>query len=121
MRANDDLIEKTDALIRRHRSFIARPAPPPSAQSASAPEETIPVLTEVVSNADEHLEDPLARLAALQGELQAAFTAWLDEALPAALNDISPQLCDLLADGARKTLLPQLLETLKHGNSREKL
>lgn len=121
MRADDDLIEKTDALIRRHRSFIARPAPPPPAQTASATEETIPVLTEVVTNADEPLENPAARLAALQSELEAAFSRWLNDALPAALNDGTPQLCALLSAAAEKTLLPQLLETLTHGTSREKL
>lgn len=122
MRADDDLIDKADALIRRYRSFVARPAsPPPVPEPAQNDDETIPLLTEVVPPTAVLPPDPAALLTSLQGELETTLSAWLDEALPAALADAAPQILAALEAGARQTLLPHLLETLKDGITRQKL
>ncbi|NWG31498.1 MAG: hypothetical protein HXY29_08400 [Rhodocyclaceae bacterium] len=124
MRADDDLISETDALIRRHhRSFVARPVspPPPPEPAPPAEDETIPLLTEVVPGSAIPPQDPAILLAPLQGELEKAFSAWLGAALPTALADAAPQIFAALTAGAHQTLLPQLLETLKNGITRQKL
>ncbi|WP_131111949.1 hypothetical protein [Sulfuricystis thermophila] len=125
MRADDDLITQADALMRRYRSFVARPVSPPPAEpapvSAAETAETIPLLTEVVSDTATGPLDPDALLAPLQGELETALAAWLDQALPTALAAATPQLLAALEADARQTLLPNLLETLKHGITRQKL
>jgi len=120
MRADDDLMQQADALMRRHRSFIARPPSPPPAATQAAQEETLPVLTEIVAAASVP-PHPAAMLAPLQGEIEQALSSWLAAALPAALSDLSPQLCNALQTAAQQTLLPQLFETLKNGISRQKL
>lgn len=123
MRSDDDLIDKADALIRRYRSFVARPASPPPARepAVSDEDEAVPLLTEVVPPAALPSRDPAALLAFLQGELETSLSAWLDEALPEALADAAPQIFAALEAGARQTLLPHLLETLKNGITRQKL
>lgn len=123
MRTDDDLISEADALIRRYRSFVARPAPPPPPpEPAPHDDDAIPLLTEVVPEpATVPLQDPAAWLAPLQGELETALSAWLDEALPAALADAAPQIFATLEAGVRQTLLPHLLESLKNGITRQKL
>lgn len=121
MRADDDLISEADALIRRYRSFVARPASPPPPEPASHDDEAIPLLTEVVPATAIAPLDADAWLAPLQGKLETALSAWLDDALPAALADAAPQIFAALEAGARQTLLPQLLATLKNGITRQKL
>ncbi|WP_126446809.1 hypothetical protein [Sulfuricystis multivorans] len=120
MRADDDLIGKADALMHRYRSYVARPPSPPPAEPTPEEDETLPLLTEVVSDAASKVLDA-SWLGSVQGELEAALSAWLEAALPTALAAATPQLFAALEADARQTLLPNLLETLKHGITRQKL
>lgn len=119
MGTDDDLITQADALMRRYRSFVARPASPPAEPAPH--DEAIPLLTEVVSATDARPFDPAALLAPLQGELEATLSAWLDDALPAALAEAAPQIIATLKAEAHLTLLPHLLASLKNGITRQKL
>lgn len=104
------VLDKADALMRRHRSFVARdPAAPPP-----PPVPDIPVLTEKVG-ADE-TADPQEQM---QAVLEAELERWLAEALPAAVTEVSAILTAELAIRAREELLPNLLETLKNGTSQK--
>jgi len=107
-----DVIDQADALMRRHRSFIAQSAEP-VVKAAEPPTEDltdIPVLTEKVG-AGETVALPAQLHAALAAELD----RWLLTTLPVAVAQASEAMrADLLLK-ARQTLLPNLLETLKNG------
>lgn len=121
--ASDDVLQKADAFMRRHRVFVAGAAAPTAeepvpAQPAAEDDADIPVLTEVV------VAEPAAATAAaaidparLQTALAAELDAWLDEQLPAhvmrVLDGITDQMIGQVSEKARSELLPRLLERLE--------
>jgi hypothetical protein len=109
--AQDDVLGQADALMRRHRSFVARPAEevvscPASDSFAEAPD--IPLLTEVVDAQAVTSPDLPAVLDALHGEIDAALESWLADNLPASVAQASQQILAELDARARQSLLPRL-------------
>jgi hypothetical protein len=130
LHASDDsdlVLQKADALMRRHRAFVASgtadsPSTPPQevaqiveveaeaegAEAAAADDEDIPLLTEVVLG---QVTQPNA-LEAQRLELAQALETWLDEALPQAvlkvMDGVTDQLIATLSAQARNELLPRL-------------
>lgn len=115
MPQEDDVISQADALMRRHRSFVARATDefaPPAGENPEALDADIPLLTEVVDTdtlAPENLDDVLD---ALQEEIRNELSSWLVEVLPAAVANASQHILTELDAKARNTLLPRLQETL---------
>ena len=110
MADDDDLLLKADALMRRHRVFVAGAA----AADDGAGDEDVPLLTDIVGP-DALRELPVSTpvdLAALRGALAAELEAWLDEDLPQhvqhVLDGITDQLIIQLSKQARAELLPRL-------------
>jgi hypothetical protein len=122
----DHLMNKADALIRRHRTFVASPTPATQPAhdpalslpvlSMEPPEEDVPVLTEVV-------DEDMARqgsaavmvdsaLTDQQRVIRAAIERWVDEALPEAilhvLDGFTDRLIAAVSDRARQDLLASL-------------
>lgn len=118
MSRDEDVFSQADALMRRHRSFLARGSDHESDESAPPvgrmDDEDIPLLTEVVELA---ARPPAAlKLPHLQPALEAAFEHWLAETLPQhisqAMDKLGVQLLADLSGEARASLLPQLLTAL---------
>jgi hypothetical protein len=114
MGTEDDVINQADALMRRHRSFVARSAETAAdiAESETAPDDAdIPLLTEVV---DTEVVPPSidALIDTLGNDIEAALSDWLVEALPAAVMNASQHILSELDAKARTTLLPQVQEIL---------
>lgn len=109
-----DVIDQADALMRRHRSFVARPSD--AAVREQARDEPVdidlPVLTEIVADDDIPPRDIRAVLEALGDEIDAELSSWLVEVLPAAVANASQQILAELDAKARNTLLPRLREIL---------
>jgi hypothetical protein len=125
---DDDVLKLADALMGRHRSFVARtpepasavtdemPAPasaPPAVlpQTSSASDAEIPLLTDIIDcdpvvEADEQMRQLL----------DATCQRWLAEALPARVDalkeSLRAQLHSALQDEMRQSLLPSLIATL---------
>jgi hypothetical protein len=110
-----DVIDQADALMRRHRSFVARQADDRTNLPADtqAPDVDVPVLTEIVAADDLTPHDIRAVLDALGEELDAELTSWLIEVLPAAVANASQQILSELDAKARNTLLPRLREIVE--------
>lgn len=138
----DNILDKADSLMRRHRAFVAgdRPAPPaphdhalrgvsPEPTFAKAEPEDLPVLTEVVAGIDEAalpvptdieslLQERLAAALPQQREvLRRELALWLDEQLPQlvmrVLDGVTDQLVAQINTQARMTLLPKLQAALE--------
>ncbi|MCX8086667.1 MAG: hypothetical protein N3C63_07145 [Rhodocyclaceae bacterium] len=109
---HDDLLSQADALMRRHRSFIARPPEPAAAPSAASEEAELPLLTDIVATETLDPQDEERRLAELEPRFTEILSAWLAEALPLALNRAHEALGAELTTQAREKLLPRLLELL---------
>ena len=119
--SDDDLLQKADAFMRRHRVFVAGAATPATEEPpepATEDDADVPVLTEVV--AAESVAAPAAAAidpAQLQDALAAELDAWLDEQLPAhvmrVLDGITDQMIGQLAERARSELLPRLQARLQ--------
>lgn len=107
-----DVIDQADALMRRHRSFVARQTNdrPDDGNDAQAPDVDVPVLTEIVTDDAPPPHDIRAVLDALGEELDAEMSSWLIEVLPAAVANASQQILAELDAKARNTLLPRLRE-----------
>ena len=106
----DDVLDSSDALRRRFRSFIARPAeitPQPVAPLA-VQEEEIPLLTEILDAQAGTSGQIDALLSALRIEVETEISAWLVEVLPAAVANASQQILDELDAKARNDLQPRL-------------
>lgn len=111
---HDDLMSQADALMRKHRSFIARP---PALSAAPAPgvpaeENELPLLTEIVDTDALTSPDQERWRSELEPRFAEMLSAWLAEALPLALNRASEALGAELTTQAREKLLPRLLEEL---------
>lgn len=107
----DDVLIQADALMRRHRSFVARPAGEDTDALSgvfAADASDIPVLTEVVDAIPLSPRNIEALLDSLRAELDATLEAWLVEMLPAAVASASQQILAELDSKARNTLLPRL-------------
>ena len=109
--ADEDVLLQADALMRRHRSFVAQ-APqsgevPPLERLAD--DNDIPLLTEIVTAPDtptiptinEMLDD-------LHREIEKTLSDWLIDALPSAVANASQHILTELDAKARLTLLPQV-------------
>ena len=113
--ATDDVLDQADALMQRHRSFVARrPEEIAAPATDEVIEDEIPVLTEIVDT------DSLAAATEPPPDLQAAIKdeldAWLVEALPAAVANASQHIIAELDTKARQSLLPRL-QALVDGRS----
>jgi len=108
------VLSQADALMRRHRSFVARGSAADNSalhQDAERDELDIPVLTEVVAEADAvSLEEKL------RASIENALNSWIEETLPQRIDllteQIREQLLTSLSAEARASLLPSLLATL---------
>lgn len=71
MPTDDDPIERTDTLMRRYRSFVARPSavPPPTAEVGDDCAD-IPLLTEVVAENVRQPRNPHEALDSLKQDLE---------------------------------------------------
>lgn len=137
MTDNKALLDKADALMRRHRVFVAHGAAPPAAPGdmpaatatedaplptlvalegmpSPAPADTptdddIPLLTDIVP--PQTLADALAPSITRQ-EVADAIQGWLDETLPATvlkvMDGMTDQLVAALTERARAELIEQL-------------
>lgn len=116
-----DVIDQADALMRRHRSFVARANDPAAgSQPQEAPVDTdLPVLTEIVADDDIPPHDIHAVLDALGDEIDAELSSWLVEMLPAAVANASQQILAELDAKARNTLLPRLHELIEQHRDQE--
>lgn len=128
---SDDLIDKADSLMRRHRPIPAGDAAGAAAKPVEA--DDLPVLTEIVAAADEPaLPPPIRDIEELLRERLAAalpqqrellrreLATWLDEQLPQlvmrVLDGVSDQLVAQINTQARVTLLPKLQAALDADN-----
>lgn len=114
------LIHKADALIRRHRTFVASPADESPEQAPPTPtlasEDDIPVLTEVVDATIAHQRSAAgivdSALTDQQQAIRAAIEHWVDEALPDAilhvLDGFTDRLVAAVSERARRELLASL-------------
>lgn len=115
MMAGEDsnVLLKADALMQRHRSFVARSADEQGPDAAQVAEELdIPVLTEVVTADESSPQDLDAILDALHKDIEHELSNWLVEALPAAVMNASQHILAELDAKARHSLLPRLQEIL---------
>lgn len=114
MPTDDDLIDQADTLIRRYRSFVARPAEQPKAPDApaelgqTAADNDIPVLTDIIDAQAPHCQNAAAILESLRADIESEISAWLVNELPASVANASQQILDELDSKARNTLLPRL-------------
>jgi uncharacterized FlaG/YvyC family protein len=137
----NDVIDKADSLMRRHRAFVAGDAPAvavppeptftPTTEHTPVPED-LPVLTEIVADDDEVarattaaasdiealLRERLAAALPQQRELlRRELALWLDEQLPQlvmrVLDGVTDQLVAQINTQARMTLLPKLQAALE--------
>ena len=110
MAEDDDLLEKADALMSRHRVFVAGASASPGDEDID--HDDIPVLTEVVQAAGA----PAVDLAELRNAIAFEMEAWLDEELPKhvlrVLDGLTDQLIIQLSLQARAGLLPKLQNLL---------
>jgi len=143
----DNIIDKADSLMRRHRAFVAGKATPadsatavppaPTFSAAGAETEDIPLLPEIVaegagamglllSAGSAEIEALLReRLAAAlpqqRAVLRRELALWLDEQLPQivmrVLDGVTDQLVAKINTEARMTLLPKLQAALDTDNS----
>lgn len=123
----DRLLDKADALMRRHRSFVAVTVPSPgdavTASGIMAPpasnesaDEDIPLLTEVVDDAAVKAHSAEGMLSSAltdqQKVIRAAIERWVDEALPEAilnvLDGFNDRLIAAVSERARNELLASL-------------
>lgn len=125
MAQGDDILSQADALMRRHRSFVARSDAADSPEAASAGkdhgEADIPLLTEIVEVAA-GADDGNAR-SILGKAVQSELDRWLDESLPPRIDalaaQIGKQLLAELKGEALNTLLPRLLAALEAPQEKE--
>lgn len=116
------VLAQADALMRRHRVFIAGGnAAAEATENPPSQEDDIPVLTEVVAEAiaeSSQNESPppvpvQELLDSQRAKIEQTIEQWLDEKLPEevlrVMDGISDQLIGSLVTRMRNELLPQLL------------
>lgn len=115
MSQGDDVLSQADALMQRHRSFVARrnqEAPPTTPASDDSGE--IPVLTEIVEAALPADGNP-----DLHDLLEQALTDWLSHALPRHVDQLGQQLLASLSAEAHASLLPRLQAACEERQTQE--
>lgn len=109
--ADDDVLLQADALMRRHRSFVAQ-APQSGDDSTLqnfADDSDIPLLTEIVAVPDTPTVPTInGVLDDLHMEIEKTLSDWLTDALPSAVANASQHILTELDAKARLTLLPQV-------------
>ncbi len=129
MTEETDVIDQADALMRRHRSFVARVTDQPGDTNTAAVatgeghDADIPLLTEMVesgvpgaSSVDGVASKPIDTTKLLDGlraDIEQELSVWLVEELPAAVANASQSILTELDAKARHTLLPRLLEMIE--------
>jgi hypothetical protein len=111
MMPEDDVLDQSDALRRRFRSFVARPvenALHPESALTAQDEEEIPLLTEIIDAQAGTPEQIDALLTRLRAEIETEISAWLVDVLPAAVANASQQILDELDAKARNDLQQRL-------------
>lgn len=117
------LLDKADALIRRHRTFVASPqesAPeaPPLQAAPNTSDEDIPLLTEIVdSEMARHTRADIVVNSALtdqQRVIRAAIERWVDERLPDAILHVLDGFTDRLIAAVSERARSELLASLDH-------
>lgn len=133
--SGDRLLDQADALIRRHRSFVASPArmleptpiPAPTQTLAPLPgfssEQTsdidadIPVLTEVIDDADLRAStaEEVIGLALTDQQIatHAAIERWIDESLPDAIMHVLDGFTDRLIAAVSERARAELFASLE--------
>ncbi len=109
----EGLLDKADALIRRHRVFVAG-SPSPVLEENVVSDDDLPVLTEVVNEAT--LATAPAHMQQHLDALREELSLWLSEELPHAVlkvtDGLADQLMGELTHQAEKHLLPRLIARL---------
>lgn len=101
--AADEVLDKADALMRRHRSFVARDA---NAAAVEAMPD-IPVLTEKVDAGG--TADPQDQLRmTLERELE----SWIADTLPSHVDRLTSQLREMLLARLDREMRTELLDRL---------
>ncbi|KAF0167070.1 MAG: hypothetical protein FD157_232 [Rhodocyclaceae bacterium] len=110
-----DLLRKADALIRRTRVFVAASSEP--TPEAAAPEEDLPVLTDIVTEHEAALATAPPHMQLHLDALREELSRWLDQELPHAVlrvtDGLADQLMGELTEQAEKNLLPRLIARLE--------
>lgn len=115
MSQGDDVLSQADALMQRHRSFVARPNQEALLSPMTSNEATeIPVLTEIVEVAL-----PADGNTDLHGRLEQALADWLSDALPRHVEQLGQQLLASVSAEARASLLPRLQALLEDRQTQE--
>jgi len=109
--ADEDVLLQADALMRRHRSFVAQT--PQSGEAVPlqnfADDSDIPLLTEIVAAADALAPPTIDKvLDDLNREIEQTISHWLIDTLPAAIANASQHILTEVDAKARLTLLPQV-------------
>jgi hypothetical protein len=109
------VLSQADALMRRHRVFVA------GADTAS-PADDLPVLTEVVHDADFGNKRSAGQQDELRARQHAAISTvldkWLDIELPRAINTLADDLAVTLRAKAKDELLERLMQELDSSSHR---
>jgi len=127
-----DLLLKADTLMRRTRSYVASPAPPPNlpatevaapvVEAEYSPDDDVPVLTEKVTEDEAALATAPPHMQMHLDALRDELARWLEQELPHAVlkvtDGLADQLMGELTHQAEKNLLPRLIARLD-GTGRE--
>ena len=109
------VLSQADALMRRHRVFVA-------GADVASPTDDLPVLTEVVDDADFGSKRSAGQLSALRAHQQVAISAaldkWLEYELPVAIQSLTDDLTATLKSRAKTELLERLIKELDSANPR---
>jgi aspartyl/asparaginyl-tRNA synthetase len=109
-----EVLRKADALIRRTRVFVAGAKSP--TEAAPAPDEELPVLTEIVTEHEAALATAPAHMQQHLDALREELSLWLEQELPNAVLNVTDGLADQLmgelTEQAEKNLLPRLIARL---------
>jgi hypothetical protein len=109
------VLTQADALMRRHRVFVA------GAEVAN-PADDLPVLTEVVEDPDFGNKRSAGQLRELRAYQHAAISAaldkWLETELPIAIQSLTDDLAASLKSRAKTELLERVMKELDSSNPR---
>ncbi len=109
-----DILRQADALIRRTRVFVAGSLP--AAATATALEDDVPVLTDIVTAHEAALATAPPHMQQHLDALREELSLWLEQELPHAVlrvtDGLADQLMGELTDQAEKNLLPRLIARL---------
>lgn len=109
------VLSQADALMRRHRVFVA-------GADVASPTDDLPVLTEVVDTTEfgnRRSAGPSSALRANQhAAISAALDKWLESELPIAIQSLADDLTATLKSRAKTELLERLMKELDSSNHR---